>query len=475
MIYATSMEPGGRKAYKKLRFIYADDDKKEILLTRTDISDIIKERKQREEQEQKQLRYLENMPIAACTIKVLLDEKGEQFDFLFTYCNPAHERLEGVQRGVLVGKNFYQFFENTDPKWLKYYYETAWLGITHEIRDYSPEIGKELLIYTTQPELGYCDCVLLDITKETFLTRELHRNREEMKRILESTTALVFQYDPEKRTASINEFNGEDCNYTLSEEALLQHMQENQIVEADGISMIRDCFSRMCMGEHYLSAAVHARKSCEFPWIWYKMPMFDYQDEDTNERKILGYLQNINENMARQEQLRKAAQTDALTGILNVGGGKEKIQKILADREGNKESWNAMFLFDVDNFKTVNDMHGHMVGDDTLKQLAQILKESFEKGDVVFRLGGDEFAAFVKGMASPEAEIARRTKRIRAGVTAAKEKYPFLGISTGIYLTNVPNDYKHYYAEADRALYETKNQGKGHATIRKETKDGIVQ
>lgn len=57
-----------------------------------------------------------------------------------------------------------------------------------------------------------------------------------------------------------------------------------------------------------------------------------------------------------------------------------------------------MFLMDVDNFKSVNDTMGHMVGDETLKQLAQVLKNSFEKEDVVFRLGGDEFAAFVRNM-----------------------------------------------------------------------------
>lgn len=125
------------------------------------------------------------------------------------------------------------------------------------------------------------------------------------------------------------------------------------------------------------------------------MTMFDYQDENTDERKIHGYLQNIDKNMARQEQLCKAAQTDALTGILN-------------------------------------------------------------------------------GMASPETEIVGRTERIRTSIETAKEKYPFLGISTGIYLTNVPNAYEHDYVEADRALYETKKRGKGHATIRKETKDGIV-
>ena len=78
-------------------------------------------------------------------------------------------------------------------------------------------------------------------------------------------------------------------------------------------------------------------------------------------------------------ELRRAAQTDALTGLWNVGGGKEHIQKILAGQKEEEINGNAMFLMDVDNFKSVNDTMGHMVGDETLKQLAQVLKNSLKK------------------------------------------------------------------------------------------------
>ena len=424
--------------------------------------------------ERKRLKFLENLPVAVCSNEVLLDENKKPYDFTYTYCNPEHEKLEGVQRGELLGRGFYEFFDDTDPKWLKYYYETAWLGIPHKIRRYSPEIGKDLLIYMTNSEPGHCDCVLLDVTKETFLMRELQRSREEMQRILESTMELTFQYDPEKHRVTIHKFGREKEDVVYQEKALGETLTRGGLLKKKDEEMLLDCFSRIRMGEHYLTAALQGRFQKEDPWIWYKLTMFDYLDENTKERKVLGYLQDINKDVFRQEELRRAAQTDALTGIWNVGGGKERVQKILASQKNEEQAWNAMFLMDIDNFKTVNDTMGHLVGDETLKCLAQILKNSFSGEDIVFRLGGDEFAAFIQNMENPDKKVAQIMRRMKHEIEAARKEYPFLGISTGIYVTNIPNSYEHYYAEADRALYQTKKQGKGHATVVKETKQGSV-
>lgn len=424
--------------------------------------------------ERKRLKFLENLPVAVCSNEVLLDEQKKPYDFTYTYCNPEHEKLEGVKKGELLGRGFYEFFQNTDPKWLNYYYETAWLGIPHKIRRYSPEIGKELLIYMTNSEPGHCDCVLLDVTKESFLMRELQRSREEMQRILESTMELTFQYEPEKHKVTIQNFNGTKEHVVYQDKTLGESLLERGLMQEKDEEMLQDCFSRICMGEHYLTAALQGRFHKEESWIWYKLTMFDYLDENTKERKVLGYLQDINKDVFRQEELRREAQTDALTGIWNVGGGKEHVQNILEEQKEEEMGWNAMFLMDVDNFKSVNDTMGHMVGDDTLKQLAKILKNSFDEDCIVFRLGGDEFAAFVPHMENPDEKIAQIMRRMKHEVEAARETYPFLGISTGIYMTDVANAYEHYYAEADRALYQTKKQGKGHATVIKETKQGSI-
>lgn len=116
----TEMKADGasENLYKRLRFRYADKGCQIILLTRIDVSESFHEKKKREEAEEKYRELLTNMPIAISSTEVLLDEEGKPYDFRYTYCNPAHEQLEGVEPGTLVGKEFYQFFENTDPGWL---------------------------------------------------------------------------------------------------------------------------------------------------------------------------------------------------------------------------------------------------------------------------------------------------------------------------------------------------------------------
>ena len=188
-----------------------------------------------------------------------------------------------------------------------------------------------------------------------------------MQRILKSTMELTFQFEAEKHKIIIQNFNGKKENVVYTEQSLGEALLTRGLIKKKDEEILQDCFARCCMGE-----------------------------------------------------LRRAAQTDALTGLWNVGGGKEHIQKILAGQKEEEINGNAMFLMDVDNFKSVNDTMGHMVGDETLKQLAQVLKNSFEKEDVVFRLGGDEFAAFVRNMENPDEKIAQIMCRMKHELEAAR-------------------------------------------------------
>ena len=449
-------------AYKKLRFCYSDESRQTILLTRTDVSEAFHERKKREAVEKHHAELLTNMPIAICSTEVLLDEQGKPYDFRYTYCNPAHEKLEGVQPGELLGRGFYEFFENPDPKWLQSYYETAWLGIPHVLRDYSPEIGKDLLIHTFRTEPGHCDCVVQDVTQENFLLRELHQSREEMMRVLETTTAAVFQYDPVTDEIQQNDYTscGTSALYHTGE--LFELFAETGRVEPESVSLLRDCFSLIRKGEHSVSAPLRCTKRGSEEWRWFRLSLFDYQDENTKERKVLGYIQDINHDMERQAKLRQQAQTDSLTGILNVGAGRSRIQKLLSE-PGNGQK--AMLMMDVDNFKIVNDTYGHIVGDKTLRQFAKILSDVFTGEAVVYRLGGDEFAVFLPQLQDAEREVALLVNQLNAQVQQARAEFPYLSVSVGVYITDTCQSYEHFYSAADKALYQTKKSGKGCYTV----------
>lgn len=470
ILYAT-MEENGVVSHKKLRFCYVDSEKKAILLTRTDVTGIIQERQKREKEEKKRLSYLENMPVAFCSIEVLLDENGEPKDFLFTYSNREHDKLEGAGYGELIGRKFYDYFKNGDPKWLKYYYETAYEGIPHVIREYSREIQKELLIHTFQTEWGHCECVMQDITKESVLTLELHRSREEMKRILETTTTLVFQYDPEKCKVILDQIGIEEHQkqQSFSEQGFFKAVTDRGLLGSTYAELVRDCLKRIREGEHHISVAIQAKMRPTENWTWYRMTLFDYLDEYTNNRRVVGYLQNIDRDMMKQEKLRQRARTDALTGLLNVGAGKRRVEKLLNAQKQNRSGYNALFLMDIDNFKQINDTMGHMKGDETIRCFARVLKRTFRAEDVIYRMGGDEFAVFVERLQMPDLNIDTILRRLRTHIEEARVEFPFLSISTGVYLTNGVHTYDEYYLQADQALYETKKKGKDHDTIRKNT------
>lgn len=103
---------------------------------------------------------LDNMPLAFCVIELVFNEDGHGVDFIFRYCNAEMATLEGVPVEEMLNRSFYKVFPNGDKKWLVSYADVALNGTKHTLHDYSPEIGKNLIIHCYQPEPGYCACVL---------------------------------------------------------------------------------------------------------------------------------------------------------------------------------------------------------------------------------------------------------------------------------------------------------------------------
>lgn len=363
VLYATSRDKSGI-TYKKFRFCYADDSHREILLTRTDVSDVVRERMLRQEEEKKRLAYLE---------------------------------------------------------------------------------------------------------KELFLTQELHKSQVEMMHILETTTDLMFKYDPENGAVLLHKAEEEEYHQFLSERDMLKRLAAEGYLEESYVETLEECLNHIRDGEHRLSCTIKARKNLSKDWVWYKATLFDYKDEASHERKVLGYLQNINQDMYAKEKLKKAAQRDSLTGLYNVGTAKKKIQEVLRNQAGNPEICNAFFLMDVDDFKSINDTKGHMTGDSTLQKFASVLTHTFRFQDIIYRLGGDEFAVFAEDLQDSTRSIANIMERFNRQIEASRMEFPFLSVSVGIYVTDHRHTYEQYYQEADKALYETKRNGKNNYTVRVET------
>ena len=256
---------------------------------------------------------------------------------------------------------------------------------------------------------------------------------------------------------------------SFSEQLFFEDVEKRGLIGNTYVELVRDCLKRIREGEHHISVTIQAKMKPEQNWTWYRMTLFDYLDEYTNNRRVVGYLQNIDQDMMKQEKLRQRARTDSLTGLLNVGAGKRRVEKLLEAQKQRMSGYNALFLMDIDDFKKINDTMGHKKGDEMIQCFVRVLKRTFRAEDVIYRMGGDEFAVFDERLQMPDLNMDTILRRLRAHIEEARREFPFLSVSTGAYLTNGFHTYDEYYVEADRALYETKEKGKNHDTIHKST------
>ena len=145
-------------------------------------------------------------------------------------------------------------------------------------------------------------------------------------------------------------------------------------------------------------------------------------------------------------------------------GVAEELPRRVHRLEHNREKA-ALFYLDMDNFKQVNDIHGHQAGDDALLFLRDLLMEMSRPGDVIARLGGDEFAMWLDGI-SEEVSETRAARLIKASQKmrqfSGDDDHP-LGISVGVAMFDPETDESldDLIARADAAMYEVKNRGKG--------------
>ena len=113
---------------------------------------------------------------------------------------------------------------------------------------------------------------------------------------------------------------------------------------------------------------------------------------------------------------------------------------------------------DIDNFKNINDEYGHAVGDQALKNLANILMSTFRTYDIIARMGGDEFQVFLKDIS--ERKIMDKRMKCLLDVLNSQKKLPFT-CSIGICMVNSDKFcYQDALEAADKALYKSKRNGK---------------
>lgn len=176
---------------------------------------------------------------------------------------------------------------------------------------------------------------------------------------------------------------------------------------------------------------------------------------------------DVSERVVLQNQLAHNAYHDALTGLPNRALFTERLEQAVVQRSAAEHPPAVLFL-DLDRFKEVNDAQGHAAGDALLVEAAARLRAEVRAGDTVARFGGDEFAALVHSDPQGRAagELAGRlhaalTRPYRLGADSF-----LVGASVGVAFWRPGSSAAQLLRQADLAMYEAKNEGKGRVVVR---------
>ena len=187
------------------------------------------------------------------------------------------------------------------------------------------------------------------------------------------------------------------------------------------------------------------------------------------EPAIGGRLLNLRDTTDRkgmEEQLKRMALHDPLTLLANRSLFRDRLEHSVAVSKRNGRGLAVIFV-DLDNFKEINDTHGHATGDRVLHRSAQRLVKATRSGDTVARLGGDEFAVLLENLTArePVLEIAARI------VESLQEPLDIPGVnasvaaSVGIAFSDAGDGVEELMRNADVAMYAAKSAGKGRYVV----------
>lgn len=195
--------------------------------------------------------------------------------------------------------------------------------------------------------------------------------------------------------------------------------------------------------------------------IWAKVLLTTSDRIGSEAIAVIGKISDITEEHNEQERIRNELRRDPMTGLLNKGALEETIKETLA---ANPQGCYALFVLDADDFKKINDMYGHFVGDMVLETIAKRLKNTFRREDVIGRSGGDEFMVLMEYNGDRDVILNRGIKLVDSlsvPVQDRKINTFEISFSVGIAINEKKgSSFYELFQKADSALYRVKKSGK---------------
>jgi PAS domain S-box/diguanylate cyclase (GGDEF) domain len=291
-------------------------------------------------------------------------------------------------------------------------------------------------------------------------------NDESYRMIMEQTDDIIFEYDTIEKTYFHTANFKKNFGYEPTRTGFLGSL-EYDYVHPDDVLGFAEMFEKMKLERKLTEAEIRIINS-EGEYLWTRIYMLGVYDREGKLARVIGKIVNIHEKKKELQQLKEMAVTDSATGVYNKKTTEDMIRTFLYG-EG-KYGKHAMFMIDIDDFKGVNDDHGHRVGDTVITVLGAELNRIFRATDIKGRIGGDEFMVLMKDIEGMELIVSKASAICGIFENGEFEsKKISVSASIGIAIYNKDGStYEALYEAADRALYDCKNYQKGTFSFCKE-------
>jgi diguanylate cyclase (GGDEF)-like protein/PAS domain S-box-containing protein len=245
------------------------------------------------------------------------------------------------------------------------------------------------------------------------------------------------------------------------EEAKGRTWRELGLVHPDSVETVRSLVSELSEGRARRNRMLTRNCTRDGRAIWCEWYSSAFLDPQGNLASILALAEDVTARVDAEEQLKKAAVLDNLTGLPNRNSLAARLEHAIlrVNRSGDRV---ALLFIDLDRFKKVNDTHGHAAGDEVLRQAAGRIRACVREVDTVARLGGDEFVVLLETDVRPDTPgiIGERIRDAFASPFDWKGADVHVGASVGVSLyPDHARDPAALLASADEAMYRVKNAG----------------
>ena len=305
----------------------------------------------------------------------------------------------------------------------------------------------------------FLECVITDITEAKHAQQMLEMNEARYRLIFEHTQDIVFDWDMKTNEVYHSSSFEKKFGYVVPSQNTMEFLLQNAVPEEDH-DALRGLVEQIYSGRDYVEAEYRLRKR-NGKYIWCRTKGAVVFDKNHNPVRAVGIVSDVDHYMRKTERLRVQARMDLLTGLLNKVTAQRDIEEFL--NEDGKDASHAFFLIDIDNFKSINDNFGHMMGDTVLTEISERIRSQFRAQDIVGRMGGDEFAVLLAN--TTDREIVMERARQLCGVfhNLFEDWKTSYRISGSIGVAIYPEDgttFQELYEHADIALYDAKKKGK---------------